>query len=86
LPEMDWESYGLVISSQHRKAIVQSLSQGPKSPKEIWLDTRLRPSRVSRILRELDDHDLVLCLTPRLRKGKIYQLTALGQQIASMVK
>ena len=86
MSEMDWESYGLVIGSQHRKVIVQSLSQGPKSPKEIWLDTRLRPSRVSRILRELKDRDLLVCLTPKLRKGKIYRLTALGQQIANMVK
>jgi predicted transcriptional regulator len=83
---MDWSKYGYIISSEYRKKIVLSLIKGPMTPKQISLDTKLHLSHVSPILKELVNKRILECLTPNLRKGKIFTLTDEGLQIAKSLK
>ena len=41
----------------------------------------VRFSLVSRVLRELKDYDIVMCLNENEKTGKLYKLTDLGLQI-----
>jgi len=83
---MDWRKYGYVLSSTYRQKIVHCLKEGPKTPKQISLKSRLHLSHVSSNLKDLANRDIVKCLTPDLRKGKIYGLTKDGEEIADKIE
>ena len=83
---MDWKKYGYVLSSTYRQKIVLSLKEGPKTPKQVSTDTKLHLSHVSSTLKDLVSSDVVECLTPDLRKGKIFGLTKDGREIAEKME
>jgi len=82
LAEIDWHAYGQVVGSQYRRSVLTSMSTGPKSPKQIAETTGLHLNHVSGTLGELVEIGVAVCLTPELRKGKLFRLTDLGEQIA----
>jgi predicted transcriptional regulator len=86
MAEVDWHGYGVVVSSDYRRRIVSALKLGPKTPKELSQATRLQASHVSNCLRELEQLHLVVCLTPELRKGRMFDLTGAGRQIATRLE
>jgi len=79
---LDWKKYGFIISSDYRKRVVKSLVEGPKTPKQLAIETNLYLSHVSKTLNELVSSGSVVCLTPELRRGRIYELTKDGKEIA----
>jgi predicted transcriptional regulator len=80
---MDWKKYGIVISSRYRQEVIKTLMQRPKTPKQISIETGLYLSHVSKTLNELSSLEIVTCLTPDLKRGRIYDLTKDGRDIAS---
>ncbi|MEM2100119.1 MAG: ArsR family transcriptional regulator [Thermoproteota archaeon] len=83
---MDWAKYGYVIASNYRKKVVLSLAKGPMTPKQISMDSKLYLSHVSRILNELLMKKIIECLTPDLKRGKIFALTRDGKEIADQLE
>ncbi len=83
---MDWVKYGHVIASEYRKKIVMALVKGPKTPKQISEDTKLYLSHVSYIINDLVKKGVVECLTPNLRRGKVFSLSSDGKEIADLLK
>jgi len=83
---MDWSLYGYIVASEYRKKILLSLFERPKSPKEISEETKLHLSHVSLTIYDLIKKGLVKCLTPNLKKGKLFSLTATGKEIAGLLK
>ena len=83
---MDWKKYGYVISSKYRKKVILCLVEEPKTPKQIATDTNLHLSHVSHTLKELSSLNIVTCLTPELRRGRVYKLTDDGKEIATYFK
>ena len=82
---VDWPKYGHVIASEYRKKIVSALTKGPKTPKQIADETELYLSHVSHTIKGLMKREIVECLTPQLRRGKIFKLTEDGQEIAEQL-
>ena len=82
---MDWGKYGHVLASEYRKKVVLSLENGPKTPKQISDATGLYLSHVSTVIHELSDESIVECLTPNLRRGKIFALSEDGKEIAQKI-
>jgi predicted transcriptional regulator len=72
---------GFVLASDYRKKIMLSLQDRPSTPSIISEKTSLYPSHVSLTLSELVEKKLVVCLTPKLRKGRLYELTSEGKKI-----
>jgi predicted transcriptional regulator len=83
---LDWKKYGFVISSRYRQKVVRNLMHGPKTPKQISVETGLYLSHVSKTLNELSSLEIVTCLTPDLKRGRIYELTKDGSEIAKYLK
>jgi len=83
---MDWAKYGHVIASEYRKKIVLCLNKTPRTPKQISKDTNLYLSHVSRVLRDLKKRQMVACLTPKLKRGKVFALTDEGKEIAENIE
>ncbi len=75
---MDWNLLGFIKASQYRQKVLIALDEGKKTPKELKDETGLYMSHISHTLKELTDKKLVICLTPKLYRGKLYSLTELG--------
>jgi len=78
---LDWAKYGRVMSSVHRKKVVMTLAKEPKTPKQISEQTGLHLSHVSRVVKDLSMGGILRCLTPKLKKGRLFTLTADGKDI-----
>jgi len=76
-----WNNYGYVLASKYRKAILKALTERPRTPTEIANQLKCNVSHVSRSLRELQKRNLIKCINPHRRKGKVYDATDKGLKI-----
>lgn len=81
----NWEKTGYVLAGKYRIKVLLSLYEQPMTPKGISKKTNLYLSHVSFTIKELTKYSLVECLTPNLRRGRIYGLTPTGKSIATEV-
>jgi len=77
--EVNWDLKSFIKTS-NRKACLESLSDGPKTPKEISEERDIRIYHVSRSLSELREKELVKCETPDKNKNRIYRITKKGKR------
>ena len=81
-----WEAYGQVVASKRRIKVLLALYSRPKTPTQISTETDMHISHVSKVLQELVRKELVVCLTPSRKKGRVYALTEMGKMVAEIVK
>ena len=72
---------GYIKASSYRKKIIKSLQDKKLTPIELAKETDIPLSHISNTLAELLEKDLVVCLTPELKKGRLYELTKKGSSI-----
>lgn len=72
---------GFILGSNYRYNILLELNKGIKTPKQISKETKIQINHVSNILKQLSEKGLVICKTPELRKGRLYQINESGKQI-----
>ncbi len=72
---------GFVLASEYRKKVMLALQDKLSTPSIISEKTKIYPSHVSTTLAELVEKKLVVCTTPKLRKGRLYELTTTGMEI-----
>ncbi len=78
---------GFVRASLYRMAVVAALLDWPKTTGQLADACGISPAHTSRAIRELSDRGLVACLTPDRRgRGRLYGLTASGQDLASSLE
>ncbi|PJB96808.1 MAG: transcriptional regulator [Nitrosopumilales archaeon CG_4_9_14_0_8_um_filter_34_10] len=82
---MLWGDVSYVIASKTRKAILLKL-ETPRTPTFLAKDLGINLANVSRALTELESKDVVICLTPKQKVGKIYSMTKKGKDIVSQMK
>lgn len=78
---MSWDEISYVIASKTRKSIVIKLDT-PRTPTFLAKDLSINLANVSRALAELEERNVVVCLTPKQKVGKIYSLTKKGKDIS----
>jgi predicted transcriptional regulator len=83
---MSWEDYSFVIASTYRRRILLALESDPKTPTQIALETKIHKGNVSKILGELRKKELVECITPDVRKARLYRLTTKGKEVVRKIK
>jgi predicted transcriptional regulator len=86
MDDFDWLAYGFVVASTRRKAILIALRSRPATPKELSVKVRIPLSHVSMTLKELGERNMVVCLTPNLRKGRVFDLSSNGRSVADRVE
>jgi DNA-binding MarR family transcriptional regulator len=69
----------LLKSSGYRLKIVKAIGKDTLTPSEIAGKIGIRLNHVSMFLKDLKDNNLVKCLNEDTRKGRLYELTELGQ-------
>jgi predicted transcriptional regulator len=82
---MNWKLLSFVLRSERRKSIILCLEK-PKTPTEIAKEIKISVSHVSRTLKEFSSRNLVECVTPKEKVGRIYRLTEEGKQILRHLK
>ena len=70
-----------VKRSQYRSKILKSLVDDVKMPSQIARDTGIVQNHISNSLRQLKEHELIECINPEVRKGRLYRLTDEGEEI-----
>ena len=74
-----------VNSSSYRREIVFQLHNSIKTPKELSLNANFIQNNVSKTLTDLKKRDIVVCINEESRKGRLYTLTELGEEIYSNI-
>lgn len=85
LSEMDDETlkiFAFVSISSYRANAVKVLKGEQKTPTRIAKDSGVRLNHISKILHELKDCGVAVCLNEENKKNRIYELTELGNLIA----
>ena len=60
---------------------MKSLEGDVKIPTAIANDSGIRTNHISKVLAELKAHELVECINPEVRKGRLYRLPDKGEEI-----
>ena len=71
--------------STYRTKVMKSLEDEVKIPSQISKDSDIKQNHISNVLRQLKEHDLVECINPEVRKGRLYRLTNKGENIINKI-
>ena len=72
--------------STYRTKVMKSLDDEVKIPSQIAKDSDILQNHISAVLRQLKEHELVECINPEVRKGRLYRLTDKGDEIVKNLK
>ena len=72
--------------SSYRKKVMKSLEGEVLIPTQIARNSEIRSNHISKVLAELKAHELVECINPEVRKGRLYRLTDKGEEIIENMK
>ena len=67
--------------STYRTKVMKSLDGEVKIPTQIAKDSDIIPNHISATLRQLKEHELIECINPEVRKGRLYRHTDKGEQV-----
>lgn len=67
--------------SKYRTKVMKSLDGEVLIPSQIAKNSGIRTNHISKVLAELKAHELVECINPEVRKGRLYRLTDKGEEI-----
>ena len=73
--------YGYVTSSAYRAKVLKSLDGDTKMPSQIARDSDIKQNHISNVLNQLKKRELVECINPEVRKGRLYRLTEKGDEL-----
>ena len=71
--------------SQYRTKVMKSLDGEILIPTQIAKNSEIRPNHISKVLSELKAHELVECINPEVRKGRLYRLTDKGEEVTKKI-
>lgn len=67
--------------SSYRLKTLKAIGYESKRPTQIAKECDIIPNHISKVLRELKEHNLAVCINPEMRKGRLYKLTPLGRTL-----
>ena len=72
--------------SKYRAKVMKSLDGEVLIPSQIAKNSGIRTNHISKVLSELKAHELVECINPEVRKGRLYRLTDKGEEVTKNLK
>ena len=70
-----------VGNSSYRVKVLKAIGEDAKMPKEIAKDSGILQNHISNVLRQLKENDIVQCINPEVRKGRLYRLSDEGLDV-----
>lgn len=71
--------------SSYRKKVMKTLEDDVKIPTVIAKDSGIRTNHISKVLAELKAHELVECINPEVKKGRLYRQTDKGKIVSKNI-
>ena len=72
--------------STYRRKVMKTLEDEVKMPSQIANDADIRQNHISNVLRQLKEHELVECINPEVKKGRLYRHTEKGNQVVKNIE
>lgn len=70
---------------KYRTKTLKALDGNVKIPSALARDSGIRTNHISKVLSELKSHELVECINPEARKGRLYRLTDKGEEVTQNI-
>lgn len=80
------DKFKYVARSTYRVKVLKSLKTDVKMPKQIANDSGILTNHISNVLRQLKEKDIVECINPEVRKGRLYRLSDEGLDILNKLE
>ena len=72
--------------SKQRKEIVSILSNDSfKKPSDLAKELNIRTNHVSRVLKDLKEENIVICVNEEEKRGRLYKLTDKGKEAYNFI-
>ncbi|WP_406536214.1 transcriptional regulator [Methanobrevibacter sp.] len=71
--------------SKYMTKVMKSLYGEVLIPTQIAENSGIRTNHISKVLSELKAHELVECINPEVRKGRLYRLTDKGEELVENI-
>ena len=78
---IDDETLDFIQRSTYRQRVLKSLENDVLMPTEIAERSNIKTNHVSKVLSELKSKELIELVNPEARKGRLYRLTSVGEEI-----
>lgn len=75
-----------VLVSSYRNRVLTTLGGKLKTPSTLARESGVKINHISKVLKELKEKKLVVCINEEAHKGRLYQMTDLGQQVLQEAK
>lgn len=79
------KKYAFVMISSYRVKTIKALSDSESIPTKIAKDSGIRRNHISKVLRELKEIGAVECINEEAKKGRLYRLTDVGEEISKNI-
>ena len=83
---MNDETLEFIRRSTYRQKVLKSLEDNVLMPKEIAERSNIKTNHVSKVLSELKSKELIEIINPEVRKGRLYRLTDVGNEVLNILK
>ena len=80
------DKFRYVNKSSYRVRVLKSIGEDVKMPKEIAAESGILPNHISNVLKQLRDNDVVECINPEVKKGRLYRLSDDGLDVLHKLK
>lgn len=81
MDDIDIDLISFLKSSKFRYDILKLMEKNILTPSEISKNANIRFSYVSKLLNELVDKKLVVCMNTESKRARLYKITDLGKNI-----
>ena len=83
---MDEVTLEFVQRSTYRQNVLKALEDDVLMPKQIAERSGIKTNHVSKVLSELKSKELIELVNPEARKGRLYRLTSVGDEIVDKLE
>ena len=83
---MDEKIIKYVNNSSYRVKVLKALGDDAKIPTELASDSGILPTHISNVLRQLKEKEILECINPEVRKGRLYSLSEGGLNVLQELK
>ena len=81
----EWDLVSYITSSKVRFKVLTQLNKSKDTPTELSRKLDFHTSAISRTLSELLNYELIVCLTNKRSKYKIYDISKRGKEILEKI-
>ena len=86
IPDEILTELSYVKISQYRTKVMSIMDREElKIPSQIAEESDIIQNHISKTIKQLKDHELIECVNPEVKQGKLYRLTETGEKVAEFL-